>query len=191
MTSTALVLFMTLPGLALFYGGLVRRKNVLSVMAQCLGIAGLVTILWWLCGYSLTFSGGNGIIGTWPMHSSGVSSRQGGSRLPLDQRQYVAMFSSPSPSSPGAHRRGHRGTHEVLRHPALHHLWMFAVYFPLAHMVWSGKGMMSGALNPMPRSRRSISPGHRGAHEFGMERSGPVHHPGAAPRLRQTAHAAA
>src|SRR5687767_12654503 len=47
MTSTALVLFMTLPGLALFYGGLVRRKNVLSVMAQCLGIAGLVTILWW------------------------------------------------------------------------------------------------------------------------------------------------
>ena len=47
MTCAALVLFMTLPGLALFYGGLVRRKNVLSVLAQCLGIAGLVTILWW------------------------------------------------------------------------------------------------------------------------------------------------
>ena len=46
MTSTALVLFMTLPGLALFYGGLVRAKNVLSILAQCLGIAGLVTILW-------------------------------------------------------------------------------------------------------------------------------------------------
>ena len=46
MTSSALVLFMTLPGLALFYGGLVRRKNVLSVMAQCLGCAGFVTILW-------------------------------------------------------------------------------------------------------------------------------------------------
>ena len=55
LTSAALVLFMT-PGLALFYGGLVRRKNVLSVLAQCLGIAGLVTILWWLCGYSLAFS---------------------------------------------------------------------------------------------------------------------------------------
>ena len=55
MTSTALVLFMTLPGLALFYGGLVRRKNVLSVLAQCLGIAGLVTILWWAVGYSLVF----------------------------------------------------------------------------------------------------------------------------------------
>jgi Amt family ammonium transporter len=47
MTSAALVLFMTLPGLALFYGGLVRRKNVLSVLAQCLGCAGIVTILWW------------------------------------------------------------------------------------------------------------------------------------------------
>src|SRR4051794_30551234 len=56
MTSAALVLFMTLPGLALFYGGLVRRKNVLSVLAQCLGIAGLVAILWWLFGYSMVFS---------------------------------------------------------------------------------------------------------------------------------------
>src|SRR5438552_4663234 len=56
MTSAALVLFMTLPGLALFYGGLVRRKNILSVMAQCFFITGMVTILWWICGYSLVFS---------------------------------------------------------------------------------------------------------------------------------------
>jgi Amt family ammonium transporter len=55
LTSTALVLMMTLPGLALFYGGLVRRKNVLSVLAQCFAITGLVTILWWLCGYGLVF----------------------------------------------------------------------------------------------------------------------------------------
>ena len=55
MTSSALVLFMTLPGLALFYGGLVRRKNVLSVCAQCLGCAGLVAVLWWAVGYSLVF----------------------------------------------------------------------------------------------------------------------------------------
>src|SRR3954467_4183790 len=58
MTSSALVLFMTLPGLALFYGGLVRRKNVLSVLAQCFGIAGLVSILWWAFGYSMSFSKG-------------------------------------------------------------------------------------------------------------------------------------
>src|SRR3989440_845791 len=60
MTSSALVLFMTLPGLALFYGGLVRRKNVLSVLAQCLGIAGLVSILWWAFGYSMAFAKGSG-----------------------------------------------------------------------------------------------------------------------------------
>src|SRR5437879_5454536 len=63
MTCATLVLFMTLPGLALFYGGLVRSKNVLSVLAQCLGIAGLVTILWWAAGYSLVFSHGTPFIG--------------------------------------------------------------------------------------------------------------------------------
>ena len=63
MTCAALVLFMTLPGLALFYGGLVRAKNVLSILAQCLGIAGLVTILWWVAGYSLVFSRGSPFIG--------------------------------------------------------------------------------------------------------------------------------
>jgi len=63
MTSSALVLFMTLPGLALFYGGLVRRKNILSVMAQCLGCAGLVTILWWAFGYSITFASGSSVLG--------------------------------------------------------------------------------------------------------------------------------
>src|SRR6266581_3003119 len=63
MTCAALVLFMTLPGLALFYGGLVRAKNVLSVLAQCLSIAGLVTILWWAVGYSLVFSRGSPFIG--------------------------------------------------------------------------------------------------------------------------------
>src|ERR1700726_1369949 len=55
MTAAALVLFMTLPGLALFYGGLVRGKNALSVLAQCFGITGLVAILWWAFGYSLVF----------------------------------------------------------------------------------------------------------------------------------------
>src|SRR5207253_8842085 len=63
MICAALVLFMTLPGLALFYGGLVRRNNVLSVLAQCFGIAGLVTITWWAVGYSLAFSKGTSILG--------------------------------------------------------------------------------------------------------------------------------
>src|SRR5882757_5197696 len=63
MASSALVLFMTLPGLALFYGGLVRRKNVLSVLAQCLGCAGVITILWWAVGYSFAFAPGTPFLG--------------------------------------------------------------------------------------------------------------------------------
>src|SRR5437867_2982686 len=77
MTSAALVLFMTLPGLALFYGGLVRRKNVLSVLAQCFGITGLVAILWWLFGYSFVFADGAGpVIGDFKKFAflSGVDS---------------------------------------------------------------------------------------------------------------------
>ena len=62
MTSSALVLFMTLPGLFLFYGGSVRRKNILSVIAQCFGIAGLVTILWVIFGYSMVFADGSGSV---------------------------------------------------------------------------------------------------------------------------------
>src|SRR5262245_33148083 len=67
MVCAALVLFMTLPGLALFYGGLVRSKNVLSIMAQCMGIAGLVTVLWWAVGYSLAFSPGSPFLGNLDM----------------------------------------------------------------------------------------------------------------------------
>src|SRR5689334_1299966 len=63
LTATALVLFMTLPGLALFYAGLVRSKNVLSVMMHCVAIACLVSVLWLLGGYSLAFSGDNPLIG--------------------------------------------------------------------------------------------------------------------------------
>ena len=63
LTSTALVLFMTLPGLALFYGGLVRSKNVLSVLMQCFAVAGLASIIWFVFGYSLAFSEGNALIG--------------------------------------------------------------------------------------------------------------------------------
>ena len=63
LTSTALVLFMTLPGLALFYGGLVRSKNVLSVLMQCFAIAGVASILWLIVGYSLAFGDGNAWIG--------------------------------------------------------------------------------------------------------------------------------
>jgi Amt family ammonium transporter len=63
LTSTALVLFMTLPGLSLFYGGLVRTKNVLSVLMQCFAITCLVSLLWFVYAYSLAFGTGNDWIG--------------------------------------------------------------------------------------------------------------------------------
>ena len=63
LTSSALVLLMTLPGLALFYGGLVRTKNLLSILMQCLAAAGLIGVLWVLVGYSLAFGEGNAVVG--------------------------------------------------------------------------------------------------------------------------------
>ena len=63
LTSSALVLFMTAPGLAMFYGGLVRKKNVLSVIMQCLFLMSLMTTIWALYGYSLSFGGSNAYIG--------------------------------------------------------------------------------------------------------------------------------
>ena len=117
MTSTALVLFMTLPGLALFYGGLVRRKNVLSVLAQCLGIAGLVTILWWAVGYSLSFSAGNAFIGDLAnKFFNGVEAGQDRCWLLLDQRHHVVdVPAHVRDHHAGADHRRDRRAHEVSR----------------------------------------------------------------------------
>src|SRR5688500_7804440 len=144
MTSSALVLFMTLPGLALFYGGLVRRKNVLSVLAQCLGIAGLVTILWWAVGFSLSFAPGNAFIGGLAnMFFKGVTSAPG--TLPWVSQNVFAIFQLTFAIITPALIVG--AIAERMKFSAVLMfvtLWMFAVYFPLAHMVWGG-GFMGGA----------------------------------------------
>jgi Amt family ammonium transporter len=149
MTSTALVLFMTLPGLALFYGGLVRRKNVLSVMAQCLGIAGMVTILWWICGYSLSFSGGNSFIGDFGnAFFKGISPGNTGAGYYWISDSMWAMFQLTFAIITPALIVG--AIAERMKFSAIMLfvlLWMFVVYFPLAHMVWSSGGFMCGALN--------------------------------------------
>jgi len=150
MTSTALVLFMTLPGLALFYGGLVRRKNVLSVLAQCLGIAGLVTILWWAFGYSLVFADdGGSIIGTLK-HAflRGVDSKPNGNYAYWVSQNvfsmYQMMFAIITPALIiGAIAERMKYVAVIL----FVTLWMFLVYFPLAHMVWGITGLMNGVWN--------------------------------------------
>jgi Amt family ammonium transporter len=150
MTASALVLFMTLPGLALFYGGLVRRKNVLSVMAQCLGIAGLVTILWWICGYSLTFAAGKPFIGSFEYaFFKGVTGTEVGQGSNWISNNVWAIFQLTFAIITPALIIG--AIAERMKYPAVLMfitLWMFAVYFPLAHMVWAADGLMCGPLNP-------------------------------------------
>jgi ammonium transporter, Amt family len=149
MICAALVLFMTLPGLALFYGGLVRRKNVLSVLAQCAGCAGLVAILWWLCGYSLAFSKGSPFLGGLSMAMlNGV-----GATPNTDYAYWVSqsvfcmyqlMFAIITPAlivGAIAERMKYSAVMLFIL------IWMFAVYFPLAHMTWGVGGFMNGVWN--------------------------------------------
>ncbi len=151
MTSSALVLFMTLPGLALFYGGLVRKKNVLSVLAQCLGIAGLVTILWWAFGYSMVFgkSAGSGIIGgTEFLFLKGVTGAPNTDYAYWVSHNvfsmYQLMFAIITPALIiGAIAERMKFTAIML----FVTIWMVVVYFPLAHMVWGATGMMNGVWN--------------------------------------------
>jgi Amt family ammonium transporter len=149
MTCTALVLFMTLPGLALFYGGLVRQKNVLSILAQCLGIAGLVAILWWAAGYSLVFSHGSPFFGGFRFALlRGVDSQPNGDYSYWVSQNvfamYQLMFAIITPALIiGAIAERMKYT-AVLVFVAI---WMFTVYFPLAHMVWGIDGWMNGLLN--------------------------------------------
>lgn len=157
MICAALVLFMTLPGLALFYGGLVRKKNVLSVIAQCFACAGLVTILWVVCGYSLVFGEhpAEGAPGWAPyfgslkyMFMEGVDSLPNTNYTAWVSQNvfsmYQLMFAIITPALiVGAIAERMKFSAVVL----FITLWMFAVYFPLAHMVWGFDGLMNGVWN--------------------------------------------
>ena len=153
MASSALVLFMTLPGLFLFYGGLVRRKNVLSVIAQCFGIAGLVTILWFLFGYSMVFADGDdiikGIVGNLKFKFlEGVDSAPNTNYAYWVSHNvfsmYQLMFAIITPALILGAIAERVKFSAVLLFVAL---WMVIVYFPLAHMVWGINGMMNGVWN--------------------------------------------
>jgi len=150
MTCAALVLFMTLPGLALFYGGLVRAKNVLSILAQCLGIAGLVAILWWAVGYSLVFSRGSPFLGGLKFaFLRGVNSQPNPDYSYWVSQNVFAMFQLMFAIITPALIIG--AVAERIRFTAVMvfvAIWMFAVYFPIAHMVWGIDGWMNGLWNP-------------------------------------------
>jgi Amt family ammonium transporter len=146
---------MTLPGLFLFYGGLVRTKNVLSVAAQCIGIAGLVTILWWAFGYSLVFGKnfagtpiGNIFGGSEYFFFEGVTSAPNTDYAYWISQNVFAMFQLMFAIITPALIIG--AIAERMKFSAVmafSTLWMFIVYFPMAHHIWGITGEMNGVWN--------------------------------------------
>jgi ammonium transporter, Amt family len=151
MICAALVLFMTLPGLALFYGGLVRSKNVLSICAQCCGIAGLVTIMWWAFGYSLVFGKSFDspyIGGTEYLFLKGVGAAPNTDYAGWPSQSVFAMYQLMFAIITPALIIG--AVAERMKFKAIMvfvALWMVVVYFPMAHMVWGVTGLMNGVWN--------------------------------------------
>lgn len=141
LTSTALVLFMTLPGLALFYGGLVRVKNILSVLMQCFAIACVVSLLWLVAGYSLSFGNGNAWIGDLSMAFMGTITEDALSGdIPLSlHAMYQMTFAIITPALiVGAFAERMKFSSMLI----FSALWLFAVYIPVCHWVWSSSGWL-------------------------------------------------
>ena len=141
LTATALVLFMTIPGLSLFYGGLVRSNSVLSVLMQCFTITCLVTILWVIIGYSLAFGGGGNIIGgVGKFLFNGVGEDSMSGTIPesiFAAFQLTFAIITPALIVGGFAERMRFSA--VLLFTAL---WSLLVYAPIAHWVWGG-GLLS------------------------------------------------
>jgi ammonium transporter, Amt family len=161
LTSTAFVLFMTLPGLALFYGGMVRRKNVLSVLAQCFLIAGLVTILWVFVGYGMIFGGSGGdnigkedVIAGWIgsptidwMLKNVTSAPNSNYSYWVSENvfsMFQLMFAIITPAliiGAIAERMKFKAIFVFMT------LWMVVVYFTQGHAIWGINGYMNGVWN--------------------------------------------
>lgn len=137
LTSTALVLFMTLPGLALFYGGLVRTKNVLSILMQCFSIAGVVSIVWLVLGYSLAFGEGNAFIGDFSkVMMAGIGRDTLSGTIPESSFMLFQMtFAIITPALIIG------GFAERMKFSAMllfSVIWLLLVYVPVTHWVWGG-----------------------------------------------------
>jgi len=163
MVSAALVLFMTLPGLVLFYGGLVRQKNVLSMAALCFGITVLVTVLWWAFGYSIVFGKSFAAVGA-PDFMHALSPFLGGTEffflrnvgsLPntdyafwIPQNVFCIFQLAFAIITPvlifGTSAERMKFTSVMV----FASLWFLLVYLPLTHMVWGTTGLLNGVWNP-------------------------------------------
>lgn len=135
--ATLLVLLMTLPGLALFYGGLVRTKNLLSILMQCLFSAALIGVLWVLVGYSLAFGEGNAFIGDLSMWGlNGITHESVSGTIPTYIFvMFQGMFAIITPALMlGAFAERMRFS----VYAVFILIWVLCVYIPLCHMVWGG-----------------------------------------------------
>ena len=152
LTSTALVLFMTIPGLALFYGGLVRVQNVLSVLMQCFALTGLITILWIICGYSLAFNTAGmeagkitlgsfvGGLGTMFLRGVGVDTLSG----TIPETVFITFQLTFAIITPALIAGAFAERMKFSAMLIFSMIWSLVVYAPLCHMAWSGDGSLFG-----------------------------------------------
>jgi Amt family ammonium transporter len=154
LTSTALVLMMSIPGLALFYGGMVRKKNVLATLMQTFAIVCVVTILWWLIGYSWAFTPGNGFIGgssralfngmTFmhdPINKLSVSHLA----LTIPETVYAMFQLTFAAITPALIAGAFADRMKFSAMLVFMAIWSLAVYSPIAHMVWESTGWLNSA----------------------------------------------
>src|ERR1035441_6790608 len=152
LVSAALVLLMTGPGLALFYGGLVRKKNILGTMMQSFAMMGLVTIIWAVCGYSLAFGHGNAFIGGFEhlfLRGVGLTPNTDYAATIPEQTYmiYQLMFAIITPALiTGAFAERMKFSAMALYLS----LWSIFVYCPMAHMVWGVGGLLNATGGHIP-----------------------------------------
>jgi Amt family ammonium transporter len=137
LTATALVLFMTLPGLALFYGGLVRTKNVLSVLMQCFAIAGAASIIWLVFGYSIAFGEGNAWIGDFSkVMMAGVGRDALSGDIP--ESLFMLFQMTFAVITPALIIGGYAERMKFSSMLLFSCIWLVVVYSPITHWVWGG-----------------------------------------------------
>ena len=142
LTSTALVLFMTLPGLALFYGGLVRSKNVLSVLMQCFSIACLISVCWVVYGYSLAFKGNGSFIGDFSaLFLSGVDRDSLNGSIP--ESVFITFQMTFAIITPALVVGAFAERMKFSAMCIFSVVWFTLVYLPACHMVWSADGYLA------------------------------------------------
>ncbi len=145
LTATALVLFMTIPGLALFYGGMVRKKNVLAIMMQSFAIAALMSVIWMVAGYSLAFTPGSGFIGGLDkmfLNGVGLDSLTGVAGANIPETVFVIFQMTFAIITPALITGAFADRMKFSAMMWFMGIWSLVVYAPVTHWVWEGTGWL-------------------------------------------------